>query len=84
MGELRIEVKTLTQHPAGKRGVSISKSKYEAVRAAILGCLGVQNQLTHTNLAKCVVGDLKARPEGSVNWHVEEGRTPRDTTESAT
>jgi len=66
-----MEEKTLTQHPEGRRGVSISKGKYETVRASILGCLQAGKQLTYTELAKCVGEGLSGRSEGSVNWYVE-------------
>jgi len=41
-----MEEKTLTRHPEGKRRVSISKRKYEAVRASVLGCLQAKRRLT--------------------------------------
>ena len=66
-----MEEKTRTQHPEGKKGVSISKRKYETVRASILRCLQAGKQLAYTELAKCVGEDLSGRFEGSVNWYVE-------------
>lgn len=60
----------LTRHPEGKRGVSIGKAKYGAIREAIMECLKF-NELTYTELSKAVEEKLRGRFEGSVRWYVE-------------
>ena len=43
------EKKILTKHPQRKTGRSISREKYDQIRAGILGVLG-RKELTHTEL----------------------------------
>jgi hypothetical protein len=64
------EDKILTRHPEGKRGINISKAKYDAVKAAILECLR-NKELTHDDLTKCVSGKLTGRFSGSIPWYAE-------------
>jgi hypothetical protein len=44
-----VEAKILTKHPQDKKGVNLSKAKYDIVRAAILKCLD-GNALSHMQL----------------------------------
>jgi len=62
--------KILTKHPQGKRGVNISKVKYDLIRTSILKCLG-KGELTYEDLAGCVSRELEGKFEGSIRWHVE-------------
>ena len=65
-----MEEKILTQHPAGKRGVNISKQKYDLVRAAILECLG-RTERTHPELDSCVNKKLAGKFDRSISWYME-------------
>jgi hypothetical protein len=67
MNENRIK----TKHPEGKSGVSISKEKYDAMRAAILDCLDEKGEMTYTELTKDINEKLKDKFKGSINWYVE-------------
>ena len=60
----------LTRHPLGKRGRSISKQKYEAVKRAMLSALR-SRELTHTELTHALVGKLKGKFDGNISWYGE-------------
>lgn len=64
------EEKILTKHPQGKKGVRISKTKYDIVRSAIVDCLR-DNALTHLELTACVNEKLSGKFQGSVSWYAE-------------
>ncbi|MBI2872858.1 MAG: hypothetical protein HYY00_06695 [Chloroflexi bacterium] len=66
-----MDEKVLTRHPEGKRGRSISRAKYEAVRQAILDSLAPRGELTHTALTEAVVERLKGKFTGSIPWYME-------------
>ena len=48
-----MEEKILTLHPQGKRGVKISKSKYEMMKQTIVENFG-KGELTHAELTAAV------------------------------
>lgn len=60
----------LTLHPEGKRGVSISKAKYDMVRATLLACLKGK-EMTHEELMTCITKKLQSKFEGSMKWYAE-------------
>jgi hypothetical protein len=62
------EERILTRHPSGKRGVNISKKKYDMIRTSILHCLE-KNGLTYEEIVGCVAGEVKDRFEGSLRWY---------------
>jgi hypothetical protein len=64
------EERILTIHPQGKTGVSISKAKYDLVRAGLLDCLKAK-PLTQEELIACVTKKLRANFEGSMKWYAE-------------
>ena len=64
------EEKILTKHPLGKKGVNISKEKYETLKKAILGALG-KKELTHTELFDRLNKNLKNKFTGSISWYAE-------------
>ena len=58
-----MEGKILTLHPEGKKGVNISKEKYETMKQTILGVL-TKGELTHAELNAAVesfLGTLRER-----------------------
>ena len=59
-----------TQHPQGKQGVNIEKSKYGQVKAAILDSLQGK-ELTHTDLSNEVSELLRGSFDGSIAWYTE-------------
>ena len=61
----------LTLHPEGKKGVSIQRSKYDPVRAAMLASLrAAGGAMTHGELMKAVSERL-TEFSGSVTWYAE-------------
>ncbi|HLQ42875.1 MAG TPA: hypothetical protein VK189_08510 [Thermoplasmata archaeon] len=65
-----MEEKILTLHPQGKRGVNISRSKYESMKKTILEILG-KAELTHAELTAAVEKKLKGKFDGSIPWYME-------------
>lgn len=64
------EEKILTKHPLGKRGVNISKEKYETLKKAILAALQ-KKELTHTELFTQLNKGLKGKFTGNISWYGE-------------
>lgn len=65
-----IDERIQTLHPTpGKRGVNISRTKYEQVRSAILDALAGGVELTFTELAQTVEAQLADRFDGSIPWY---------------
>jgi len=65
-----MDEKILTLHPEGKRGVNISKAKYDAMRATILQVLR-KGERTHDELTTAVERSLAGKFEGSIPWYME-------------
>jgi len=65
-----MDEKILTKHPRGKRGVNISREKYEVMRRAILALLS-KKALTHDELTAAVNTRLNGKFEGSIPWYME-------------
>lgn len=64
------EEKILTKHPLNKRGVNISKEKYETLKKAILAALQ-KKELTHTELFDRLNKSLENKFSGSISWYAE-------------
>ncbi|HUL39477.1 MAG TPA: hypothetical protein VLU38_04215, partial [Methanomassiliicoccales archaeon] len=64
------EERILTKHPEGKTGVSISKAKYDLVRAGLIDCLKAK-PLPQEELMACVTRKLQSKFEGSMKWYAE-------------
>jgi hypothetical protein len=60
----------LTRHPQRKSGKSISREKYEQIRAGILALLG-RGELTHTELMHGLYERLAKRFDGNTHWYGE-------------
>ncbi len=61
----------LTLHPAGKKGVNISKEKYDAVRSAVLQALEENGTLSYRELGEKVDALLPDTFDGSKMWYYE-------------
>jgi len=59
-----------TRHPQRKSGRSISREKYDRVRAAILEVLD-RRELTHTELMTGLDERLRNRFDGNPHWYGE-------------
>ena len=64
-----MEDKTLTVHPQGKRGVNISRHKYEAMRDGINAALSGSDGMTYTELVAEVGRRLGDSFDGSIKWY---------------
>ena len=62
------KIQTLHPHPA-KKGVHISKVKYELVRATVLEVLSEKGGLTFTQLSQEVEQLLSGHFDGSIPWY---------------
>lgn len=70
--ETPMEEKIHTRHPdKNKRGVNISRTKYETIRDAMVDILKAKPELTFTNLTQEIEKRLKGRFEGSLPWYAE-------------
>lgn len=65
-----MDEKIVTLHPEGKKGVHISKAKYETMKKTILEVLG-KSRLTHNELTAAVNKKLNGKFEGSIPWYME-------------
>ena len=62
--------KILTNHPLGKSGRNIERSKYDMLKKAILWALR-KNELTHTELFSRLNKSLKGQFSGNISWYAE-------------
>ena len=62
--------KILTKNPKGKKGVNISKEKYEIIHKAIIDSLKSE-KLTHDLFIHCVKRKFKNKFKGSIRWYIE-------------
>ena len=58
-----------TLHPQGKKGVSISKDKYDVIKAAIITALEKHGEMTFYGLNDEVGHQLEGNFEGSIGWY---------------
>lgn len=65
-----MDEKIRTLHPRGKKGVNISRAKYDTLKSAILEVLG-KRDLTHDELTSAVERKLRGTFEGSIGWYME-------------
>ena len=65
-----MEDKILTLHPEGKKGVNISRAKYDMIRQAILNAIRSQGTITFKGLVSLIDYNLRNRFEGSIPWYV--------------
>jgi hypothetical protein len=64
------EDKILTKHPQGKRGVNMSKTKYDQMKAALLSVLQ-GSELTHNELFNSLNQKLAGKFDGNIGWYGE-------------
>lgn len=62
--------KILTLAPNGKKGVNISKSKYDAVREAIRSSLHERGSCTLAELNDQVESSLAGKFDGKIGWYL--------------
>lgn len=62
--------KILTLHPDNKKGVNISRHKYEIIKSYILKTLEKLNEISYQELNDLAISDLSDSFDGRVNWYV--------------
>lgn len=60
----------LTQHPQGKKGVNILKTKYDFIKDFILKTIEENGQISYSNLSDKAVKDLSDNFDGKVAWYI--------------
>ena len=68
--ETRIQLK----HPRGKKPVSMSKEKYDLLKAGLLKYLSRKGDATFSEISSAIEKDFKAKKQkfrGSIPWHLE-------------
>lgn len=64
------ESKILTLHPQGKKGVNISRAKYNTIRAFILATVTSQGEVSYEDLNDLAIQQLGSTFEGSIPWYI--------------
>ena len=64
-----MEEKILTLHPQVKKGVNISKAKYDLVRETILQIIRDYGEISFTELLMMCEHMLMGKLDGSITWH---------------
>lgn len=62
--------KILTLHPEGKKGVNISKEKYDLIKGYIIESLHKNSIMTYQELNKKAIKDLTPTFDGKVGWYL--------------
>ncbi|MEL6356835.1 MAG: hypothetical protein AAFQ37_07875 [Bacteroidota bacterium] len=62
--------KILTLHPQGKKGVNISREKYDFIRSFILQTIKDHGEITYEKLNDLAVDQLSDSFDGKVPWYI--------------
>lgn len=62
--------KIQTLHPQGKKGVNISREKYETIKDYIIQTLKKNGAISYQDLNDQAIEDLSPTFDGKVNWYV--------------
>jgi len=62
--------KILTLHPDGKKGVNISREKYNTIRTFILDLVKKHGEITYQDISDMAEDQLTPTFEGKVIWYV--------------
>lgn len=60
----------MTLHPQGKKGVNISKKKYDQIAETMLDLVKKHKEITYQDLNDEIVDELDGKFEGKVPWYV--------------
>ena len=63
--------KILTLHPEGKKGVNISRKKYDAMKEVVLHILEERREVAWREMIPLVKTEIGPDFEGSVPWYFE-------------
>ena len=64
------EDKILTLHPQGKKGVNISRKKYDFIRSFILDTIEKHREITYQDLNDLAEEHLANQFDGSIPWYI--------------
>jgi len=62
--------KIMTLHPDGKKGVNISKRRYDGIKDFILDTIRDQKEISYQDLSRLAVEKLAKTFDGKVVWYV--------------
>ncbi len=62
--------KILTMHPQGKKGVNISREKYDTIRTFILKTIKKQKRISYQDLNDLAEEKLADSFDGSIPWYI--------------
>lgn len=62
--------KIVTLHPEGKKGVNISKQKYDFIRNYILATLSEKKEISFEALTDLAVRELSGQFDGKISWYI--------------
>ncbi len=69
-----METKIQLKHPAGKKAVSMDKSKYDSLKKVLLNRLKTKGESTHAEILQSITENFKKNKikfAGSIEWHME-------------
>ena len=64
------EARIVTLHPQGKKGVNISKAKYEQMKQFILETIQAKQEISFEALNDLAVSKLTGKFDGKVTWYM--------------
>jgi hypothetical protein len=67
---MNIEEKIMTLNHDGKKGVNISKDKYETMKQAIISIITKQKQVSLSELGLLVDKELAGSFDGKIGWYL--------------
>jgi hypothetical protein len=65
-----MEEKIMTLHPQGKKGVNISKKKYDQIAETMLDLVKKHKEITYQDLNDEIIDELDGKFEGKIPWYV--------------
>ena len=65
-----MEEKILTKHPYNKKGVNISKDRYNKIRNFIISAISKRKEITYSELNELAKEKLYGNFDGSIPWYL--------------
>ena len=70
----KMEQKIQLKHPAGKKAISMDKTKYGVIEKSLLNYFKGKAESTHKEILNAITEDFKKNKikfDGSIEWHME-------------
>lgn len=64
------EEKIMTLHPQGKKGVNISKEKYDTIKNFIIDTIKKHGNISYEEVSDMAIKELSPTFDGKVVWYV--------------